>query len=128
MSEELRELVERLRSYGIRLITLFGSRARGDYTENSDVDVLVVADEFPRDPREAYAIVAKLADPKVVPTCFNTESFVKKLENESTMIMEVLEDGKVVYADEGFFEEVIAKYREVRKRWTRSGKTWKRVK
>jgi hypothetical protein len=41
--------------------------------------------------------------------------------------MEVLEDGKVVYADEGFLEEVMAKYREVRGRWTRSGKTWKRV-
>ena len=128
MSEGLRELAEKLRGYGVRLIILFGSRARGDYTEDSDVDVLVVADQLPRDPREAYTVVAKLAGPKVVPTCFNTESFMKRLEGESTMIMEVLEDGKVVYADEGFLEEVRAKYREVRERWTRSDKTWKRVK
>jgi predicted nucleotidyltransferase len=127
LSEGLRELAEKLRGYGVRLIILFGSRARGDYTEDSDVDVLVVADQLPRDPREAYAVVAKLAGPKVTPTCLNTESFMKRLEDESTMIMEVLEDGKVVYADEGFLEEVRAKYREVRGRWTRSGKTWKRV-
>jgi len=127
LSEELRELAERLRDYGVRLIVLFGSRARGDYTEDSDVDVLVVADGLPKDPREAYAVVARLAGPRVAPTCFNTESFVRKLEGESTMIMEVLEDGKVVYADEGFLEEVMAKYRETRRRWTRSGKTWKRV-
>jgi len=87
LSEGLRELAEKLRGYGVRLIILFGSRARGDYTEDSDVDVLVVADRLPRDPREAYAVVAKLAGPKVAPTCFNTESFMKRLEDESTMIM-----------------------------------------
>ncbi len=127
MLERLKDLAERLRSYGVRLMMLFGSRARGDYTEESDVDLLVVADELPKDPRESYAIVASLAGPRVTPTCFNTESFMKKLEGESTLIMEVLEDGKVVYADERFLEEVMARYREVRRRWTRNGRTWKRL-
>ena len=127
MLEGLKGLAERLRGYGVRLIVLFGSRARGDHTEESDVDLLVVADKLPKDPRESYAIVASLAGPRVAPLCFNTESFVKKLEGESTLIMEVLEDGKVVYADEEFLEEVMARYREIRRRWARNGRTWKRL-
>jgi len=36
----------------MRLIILFGSRARGDFTESSDFDVLIVGDEVPIDPRK----------------------------------------------------------------------------
>lgn len=61
MSRELRELAERLSRYGVRFVVLFGSRARGDYTDESNVDVLVVADELPDDPREAYDVVRRLA-------------------------------------------------------------------
>ncbi|WP_338025400.1 nucleotidyltransferase domain-containing protein [Acidianus ambivalens] len=43
---------------------LFGSRARGDFTNSSDYDVLVVGDEIPKDPRkvpnELYLKVMKM--------------------------------------------------------------------
>ena len=45
MSEGLCEIYSRFRP---RLVVLFGSYARGDYTESSDVDVLIVSDLFPR--------------------------------------------------------------------------------
>lgn len=32
----------------LKLVVLFGSRARGDYTDISDVDILVVADDLPK--------------------------------------------------------------------------------
>lgn len=59
--------------------------------------------------------------------CFRTETFVRRLEGESTFLMEVLEDGVVVYADRGFLEEVLRRYREVRRRWVRKGKIWERL-
>lgn len=126
MLEELRDLAEKLKDYGVRLVVLFGSVAKGDYTEESDVDVLVVADRLPSDPRDAYEVVKRVVDARVQPTCFTTSSFLKKLRSESTFIMEVLEDGKVVYADAEFLEEVLAVYREVRARWVRRGRTWER--
>ena len=126
MFEELRDLAEKLKDYGVRLVVLFGSVVRGDYTEESDVDVLVVADRLPSDPRDAYEVVKRVVDARVQPTCFTTSSFLKKLRSESTFIMEVLEDGKVVYADAEFLEEVLAVYREVRARWVRRGRTWER--
>jgi len=124
--EELRDLAERLKDYGVRLVVLFGSVARGDYTEESDVDVLVVADRLPSDPRDAYEVVKRVVDARVQPTCFTTSSFLKKLRSESTFIMEVLEDGKIVYANAEFLEEVLATYKEVRAKWIRKGKTWER--
>jgi len=124
--EELRDLAEKLKDYGVRLVVLFGSVVRGDYTEESDVDVLVVADRLPSDPRDAYEVVKRVVDARVQPTCFTTSSFLKKLRSESTFIMEVLEDGKIVYADAEFLEEVLAVYREVRARWVRRGRTWER--
>ena len=127
MLEELRRLAERLEGYGVRLVVLFGSAARGDYTDESDVDVLVVADHLPSDPREAYEVVKRVVGGRVQPTCFTTSSFLRKLRGESTFIMEVLEDGKIAYADAEFLEEVLAVYREVRARWVRRGRTWERV-
>jgi len=125
--EKLRELVEKLVNYKVKLVVLFGSRARGDYTDESDIDVLVVADELPSDPREAYEVVKRLVDTKIHPLCFKTSSFLKKLESESTLIMEILEEGKVIYADEVFLEKAISKYREIRKKWIRRGKIWERL-
>lgn len=127
MLEKLRELVEKLVNYKVKLVVLFGSRARGDYTDESDIDVLVVADELPSDPREAYEVVKRLVDTKIHPLCFKTSSFLKKLESESTLIMEILEEGKVIYADEVFLEKAISKYREIRKKWIRRGKIWERL-
>mgnify|MGYP001770729385 FL=1 len=37
-------LCEKYSKFRPRLVVLFGSYARGDYTESSDVDVLIVSD------------------------------------------------------------------------------------
>jgi len=126
--EKLRVVAEKLGTYRVRLVVLFGSRARGDYTDESDIDLLIVADDLPKDPREAYDAVRKLiCDARIHPVCFRTDSFIKRLEDESTFIMEVIEDGKMIYADEAFLEEAMTKYREKRRKWTRKGKTWEKV-
>jgi hypothetical protein len=52
---------------------------------------------------------------------------VRRLKGESTFLVEVLEDGLVVYADLRFLESVMRKYREVRGRWVRRGNTWERL-
>jgi hypothetical protein len=41
--------------------------------------------------------------------------------------MEILEDGRTVYADNKFLEEVMSIYRDVRSKWVRKGKTWERI-
>ncbi|MEM2398244.1 MAG: nucleotidyltransferase domain-containing protein, partial [Ignisphaera sp.] len=50
MLNDLNTLLEKYRKkLALRLVILFGSRARGDYTDRSDIDILVVADDLPKD-------------------------------------------------------------------------------
>lgn len=49
------------RQFGAEKVILFGSYARGEVTEDSDIDLLVVADTT-LPPRERYGAVRRLAD------------------------------------------------------------------
>ncbi len=124
MPKELGDLLARYRRFKPKLVVLFGSRARGDYTDSSDYDILVVSDDLPRDPREAFDLLYDLDYPDVSPIGMNTASFLRKLEEGSTFILEILEDGKVLLADEDFLREVMTKFKEIRGRFKREGKTW----
>lgn len=124
MEELVKRYSEKLR--GLKLVMLFGSRARGDFTESSDVDVLVVADDLPTDPREAYAMLRELEYPNANPTGMNTKTFLNKLRSENPFIMEILEDGKPLYSDKEFLSEVVRIYSDVRRKWSRKGKLWVR--
>ncbi|ABP95209.1 MULTISPECIES: nucleotidyltransferase domain-containing protein [Metallosphaera] len=107
-----------------RLVILFGSYARGNYTNNSDVDILVVSDKLPKDPREAFRMAYRIEEPRVIPTAYNTEVFLKKLRDGSTFLLEVIEDGVIMCGDEGFILTVKKIFQEVRKRYRREGKLW----
>jgi len=124
----LRGLLERLcaKYSGLkpRLVVLFGSRARGDYLEDSDFDVLVVADGLPRDPREAFELLYDPGDPLVMPLGMSTDVFLRKLREGSTFVLEVLEDGIVACGDERFLERVRSLYSRVRPRYVRRGRAW----
>jgi predicted nucleotidyltransferase len=49
----LEQLCEIYAKFNLKLIVLFGFYNKGDYTNESDVDILIVSDAFPHDPREA---------------------------------------------------------------------------
>ncbi|BBD72874.1 hypothetical protein HS1genome_1263 [Sulfodiicoccus acidiphilus] len=121
-SEEICKLYRNLKP---KVVILFGSRARGDYTEESDIDVLIISDLLPRDPREGFIMAYNVNFPKVMPTPMNTRVFLKKLEEGSTLVLEIIEDGKILCGDEDFINEIMKTFTEVRKRFTREGKLWK---
>ncbi|MEM0504786.1 MAG: nucleotidyltransferase domain-containing protein [Sulfolobales archaeon] len=125
MLDELKDLVEEYRrKLSLKLVVLFGSRARGDYTDKSDVDILVVADELPKDPREAFVILRDIRFININPIGFNTEVFIKKLKTGSTFILEILDEGKIMYVNKEFQEQLMNIYKEVRGRYVRRGKLW----
>jgi len=110
-----------------RLVILFGSYARGDYTDESDIDILVVSDELPRDPRQAFEALFDPENPKIVPVGMNTEVFLTKLTEGEPFILEVLEDGKSLCADREFYDYVMRLFREVRVNYVRRDRTWIKV-
>lgn len=46
--ELIREITELAKKYDLTSVTLFGSRARGDYRERSDIDLAVSGGDFNR--------------------------------------------------------------------------------
>jgi len=47
--ERLEKIVDILKKFGARKIAVFGSRVRGDFSEDSDIDLLVEFDEKSKD-------------------------------------------------------------------------------
>jgi predicted nucleotidyltransferase len=106
MNEQLQEILSDLRvalkgHYGNRLVklVLFGSRARGDAEEDSDIDLLVVlnGDVDPaREVRETIDIVTRISlDHDVVcSTLFVGEA--EYLRRESPFLMNVRREGLTI--------------------------------
>ena len=89
------KLVEELNPY---LIILFGSFARGDINEGSDVDILVVAD-FKEPFLDRIKKLLDLNEFKIPiePIGYTVDEFEKMREGGNPFILEVVKRGKVLY-------------------------------
>lgn len=91
LQEQVSQSKDRLQA---KLVILFGSRARGDYTEDSDYDILIVDDRIPTDPRkvddESYLKAKKMFEGDVDAVFMNTQVFLKKLNEGIPFILEIL--------------------------------------
>jgi predicted nucleotidyltransferase len=91
-------VVQRLRP---RCVLLFGSFARGDVHEGSDVDVLVVAD-FAVSFLDRIRLLLDLNDGiglPLEPVGYTPEEFQHMRETGNRFVQEVLETGRVLYGD-----------------------------
>ena len=48
------------KKYGVRRLSIFGSRSRGDFSANSDIDFLIEVDDHPTAPWFPGGLVAEL--------------------------------------------------------------------
>lgn len=90
---EVARLAELLRSrMDIERIILFGSVARGDYNEGSDVDLLIVGDftgRFHLRPMDIF----ELTDLPVEPICYTREEFAEMLRKKNPFVLTVCDEG-----------------------------------
>ena len=122
MSDVLRKKYEVLEKYlselrrelDLKLVILFGSLARGDWRESSDIDLLIVSDDLSDDPAENFV---KLKRGCVEPHGFSTRRFMAELEKPNLLIMDALEYGKRLIADREFMKLVESKFEEVKKKY-----------
>jgi predicted nucleotidyltransferase len=79
-------------------ILLFGSRARGEATEDSDIDLLVISPDFGRDVLADMVLLRECLPPHEVDidTIARTPEQVAAAEPDS-FLATVLEEGVVVY-------------------------------
>jgi len=95
IEEYAKEIIGKLNP---RRIILFGSFARGDINEGSDVDLIVIADW-----REGFLERIKLLldlnefGIPLEPIGYTEEEFEDLIDGENPFILEVLKEGKVIY-------------------------------
>lgn len=112
---ELR-LVEAYKSYlGDELITIviFGSRARGDYKENSDFDILIIADNLPERhlARMGYIREPLLNfDEKVQVLAKTPEEFDSVFP---PLYLDIALDGKILVDKDRFMENRLRKLKKI---------------
>jgi len=103
----IQSIILELKTVGVDKVILFGSWAKGNASENSDIDLIVVApkDNIPSDFREKMNLYLTYNDPikrfkAEVPIdliVYTRAGFKKLLEMDSLFVRDILKTGKVLY-------------------------------
>lgn len=104
--------------YTVRLGILFGSSLLGEWTENSDLDVLIVADELSGDIGKNYE---SLKEQFVEPFGIKTNAAEGELERLNMVFLDGLQYGHVLVKDANFHDKILKKFHEIT---TRHEMTW----
>lgn len=104
----LQSLVEELKEYfgnDLDRIVLFGSYARGEERNDSDIDLFVVVSKYEkRDTREKLNELIfeyLLSSQKLFSIIIKDKKFVEKWEDTMDLFSEIKKDGKLLYAKAG---------------------------
>lgn len=91
--EQVRALAREIRSRRrVSAVILYGSFARGDFHEGSDVDLIVVGD-FPERHHKRAAAILDLTDLPVEPLCYTDEEFAGLVRDGNPFILRALGEG-----------------------------------
>ena len=93
--------VHRLSKDDIVAVVLFGSVARGEFTEKSDVDILVVyKDERIKDEiRNLVDNIADSYDVHVVPVFLTQKEIKERIKQFDNFIITVIDEGRLLYGE-----------------------------
>ena len=104
MGGETDSIIERVIEYcrsvdsefRLKRVVLFGSRSRGDFYPHSDIDLLLVSDEFPDDwfTRQAKLYFLKLK--QIEPIGYTTTEIRGMIEEGNKFIENVFREGKEI--------------------------------
>jgi predicted nucleotidyltransferase len=95
---QLDRMVAALRDWGVDRIVLYGSYARGDFHQDSDLDLLIVKDTNERFiDRIASVLAVTGAKIPVEPIVYTPAELEQMRARGSGLISEVERDGKVLY-------------------------------
>ena len=142
-AELARQYTEALkRHFGDRLVSvvLYGSVARGDYTNTSDIDLLIVAEGLPESRRERNRILVDIEEREFshvlrklhrqgIYMDFSTKiKTPEEAQRFTPFYLDLTEDAVILYDRDRFFEKVLERFRKrlqelgARRIWR--GKVW----
>ncbi len=105
--EAIKFLENCLRERGLNIskLMLFGSQAKGDFEESSDIDILIVSDDFHGKDIFERAELTKDAEILTIKKFMIPLDIItmtpEELENETSLIAGYVKDGEVIYGQRG---------------------------
>ncbi|MBS7637392.1 nucleotidyltransferase domain-containing protein [Candidatus Bathyarchaeota archaeon] len=115
--EKLESFLDRVKPLKPRALILFGSYARGDFTEESDIDVILIAENLPKKLIERRSLSSLYHLKKLMAIGYYPEEFMEELRRGNPFIHEALKEGVIIYSD-GFAESAKNLLNEVSSRPT----------
>ena len=107
------------REFGERLVSvaIYGSAARGEAGEESDLDVLVVAEDLPDDLGERLRISGRLAislrPPPGVPSPLSAVLLTpREVSRNPPILLDLVEDAVILYDRGGFLSRALERLRK----------------
>jgi len=95
----LRLILERLRAYAPEKVILFGSQARGEADEYSDVDLVIIKDTDKRF-IDRLLEVSRILGPdldKVDLLVYTPMEWLRMIESGNPLALEAVEKGRIIY-------------------------------
>lgn len=105
-------LVERAEPLKPRTIILFGSYARGDFTESSDIDLCLIADAMPDDELARRTLPDMQGIPKVRVIGFLPDEFIEYLREMKFLAFDIVAEGIPIY-DDGLYRKIREAFEDV---------------
>lgn len=90
-------------------IMVYGSVARGDAQEDSDIDLLIISDNKSLEEKFGAKV---LGDKMFMTTVFPKEDFEESFRKKSNFAQNVIEEGIIIYDQIGFLERIKNEHKE----------------
>jgi hypothetical protein len=113
--EEARVFLEKAKPFKPRALILFGSFARGNFTEASDIDLCLIADKMPEDELARRTLPDLPRPAKVRAIGFEPDEFLRYLRGLRFLAFDIVADGIIIY-DDALYGKIQETYHEVIKR------------
>jgi predicted nucleotidyltransferase len=84
------------KEFRLKRVILFGSRSRGDFYPHSDIDLLLISDEFPDDWFKRHARLYFLKVKQIEPIGYTVDEIQRMLNEGNTFIENIFREGKDV--------------------------------
>lgn len=124
----IRDFVERIREKfkdKIEGIILFGSYARGEATKLSDIDILIVLKELPKEwekriesVMDETSEIALVYGIKISPLLLSKEEFLDNINSEALLFLDLTRGYRIIYDKSGFEEEMVKFKAQIAREYT----------
>lgn len=97
---DISKAVNALKKYNPEKIILYGSVARGDFTKDSDIDILIIKDGVDKiKPHLRVYQALRMMRPLtgIEPKVYSSKEFAYRIKNDDFYLKEAVRQGKVLY-------------------------------